>query len=123
MRFFRTCKYLMLLIPCLAVPSCREAAEEEEKVEITVTGLPDDGVRFAAVPAGEVSFQIASTVRWSIRKTDLDWCTVTPMNDLSGQTEVTFKAVANDTDAPREGLITISAGFSASDHCQSGLIK
>ena len=33
MRFFRTCKYLMLLIPCLAVPSCREAAEEEEKVE------------------------------------------------------------------------------------------
>ena len=113
MRFFRTCKYLMLLIPCLAVPSCREAAEEEEKVEVTVTGLPDDGVRFAAVPAGEVSFQIASTVRWSIRKTDLDWCTVTPMNDLSGQTEVTFKAVANDTDAPREGQITISAGDGA----------
>ena len=114
MRCIRSCKWLILLIPCfLLSPSCKEVGEEEEKVEVTVTGLSGDEIRFATNPVGEVSFQIVSTVRWTIKKTDLDWCTVTPMNELSGETEVTLKAIANDTDEQREGQITISAGDGA----------
>ena len=94
--------------------ACGQVKEEEEKVEVSVTGLSGDVIRFAAVPSGAVTIRIESTVKWTIHKTTLDWCTVTPMNDLAGSTEVSFTAVVNDTDQPREGQIVIRAGDSFS---------
>ena len=99
---------LLILIPALA--SCGQVQEEEEKVEVTITGLSGSEVHFAAVPAGVFEMQVESTVKWTMRKSGLDWCTISPMNDLAGTSKVTFTAVVNDTDKPREGKLTISAG-------------
>ena len=103
---------LALIGILLASGSCQETKEEEEKVEISVTGIPEDEgeIHFAAIPNDGFTIQVSSTVKWTLKKTDLDWCTVTPMNNLSGQTEVTLTAVPNDTERAREGQIALTAG-------------
>lgn len=107
---FRPLGCLMLIGALLSFGSCQETKEEEEKVEISITGLPEDGIHFGAIPHSAFTIQVESTAKWMIKKTDLDWCTITPMTDLAGNTEVRFSAVPNDTEAPREGQITITAG-------------
>ncbi|MBR1575367.1 MAG: BACON domain-containing protein [Bacteroidales bacterium] len=107
---FRTGWAVAVFAALFTLASCQETKESEEKIEITVYGLPDGAVHFSAIPASTFTIQVESTVQWTIKKTDLDWCTISPMNDLAGQAEVVFTAVPNETDQPREGQITITAG-------------
>ena len=100
----------MLVGVLFSFAACGDTKEEEEKVEISVSGIPDDGIHFSAIPNQGFTIQVESTTQWLIKKSDLDWCTITPMNDLAGTTEVTLTAVPNDTQNSREGQITITAG-------------
>lgn len=101
--------FALPLILALAISCDRNELEEEESV--VIEGL-QELVEFAAVPTGDVTFNITSNVNWSISQKDLDWVSITPSRGL-GRSEtvvVTISPDVNNDFEARQGTFTLNAG-------------
>ena len=101
--------------------ACTEVNEVETSLSLTING---EDQKVSLKPNGDVeitftSFEdsvcldISSLVDWSVKldnQKDETWCTITPMEGLSGTTQLTIKVKDNTYDSDRSSKIIVNSG-------------
>ena len=90
----------------LATVSCGDSTKED----ITPPKFTVSGSTSVTIPAEGGSGSVTFTAPYAWRaSSDADWLTFSPTNGGAGEAKVTVKAGANETDANRSAVVTVSA--------------
>ena len=113
--------FFIILFLSIFMSACTEVNEVETSLSLTING---EDQKVSLKPNGDVeitftSFEdsvcldISSLVDWSVKldnQKDETWCTITPMEGLSGTTQLTIKVKDNTYDSDRSSKIIVNSG-------------